>query len=734
MRHANHAPAKPVIDRASVKLKTALECLDWQLLTRLCQQTLRKDPEHVSAHRFLGFSLSKQHRTDEALNAFRRALVYLPDDAELLANFGHFLTDQAQNLEALPLLEKLCRLSPGKAVCWSELAYCCYAIGRHEKGFEAAEKAAELAVDPNEKLAALIQKAIHRRELGQVKEAVLDCEAAIELNPFGVAGYTNRMLFMLADPSTSPEQLYKASRAYAEVFEQPLIAQWPDFRHQAGGPWRRLHIGFLSPDFRSHPVMYFLEGLLAQLDRRQFEISSFYLYPADDTVTKRVQRHSDQFFKLADKTTNEQIQTIRDARIDILIDLAGHTGHNGLLVLARKAAPLQISWLGYPATTGLQAVDYKFTDEVTDPPDSDSQYSEKLYRMPTFFACYRPLIREPLWRYQPRYQVRSTPALENGYITFGSCNNLGKLTDDVLKLWGQILEALPNAHLLIEGKNLGESQFREQYVLRCENLGIDSRRLILVDLNGFNQYLTYHRIDIALDPFPLTGGTTSFDLLWMGVPLVSMVGDSFKSRMGTGLLTYLNKEAWLANNHEEYIKIALGLAQDISKLNAIRMGMREEMEKSALMRDDLFCNHFGNGLRTIWLHWLANTIYPGNAKEQTRQIRDWQTAKPIAWQKRAAPEVGWSNGNRISLSQAHELLIKALDAAKFALPQVTQSGGLISHKCWIEVTERAEKILTSVPHDAVALACLAEVEHAHGHTDFAVTYLRYAQKAMTATH
>ena len=184
-----------------------------------------------------------------------------------------------------------------------------------------------------------------------------------------------------------------------------------------------------------------------------------------------MERHADNFVRLAGFSPQQQAELIRAQGIDILIDLAGHTGHNGLLAMAHKAAPVQVTWLGFPATTGLSAVDYKFTDEVTDPPDAQDQYTEQLYRLPTLFACYRPMSRNPLWRYQPRYQVRPTPALENGFITFGSCNNLGKLTDEVLGLWGRVLEAVPHSRLLIEGKGMERPDFANTYRQRCLGLG-----------------------------------------------------------------------------------------------------------------------------------------------------------------------------------------------------------------------------------------------------------------------
>lgn len=718
-------------DLDASRLKAALAAMDWPLLTRLSRHTLRKNPRHLVANRLLGFSLSKQRQIDAALIAFRKATVHWPDDGELLANFGNFLIEQAMNAEARPLLERLCKLRPDKAVCWNELAHCYYAECQHEKGLAAAEKAAALADDLANQVTALTQKAIHRRELGQIKEAVRDCEAAIALLPQSYGNYTNRILFMLADPDTSARQLAAAAKEYADAFEQSLKPEWPTFQERCGSPWQKLKIGFLSPDFRGHPVMYFLEGLLAQLDRRQFEVHALYLYPTDDTITKRVECLADHFVRLAGLAPHEQAAVIQNLEIDILIDLAGHTGHNGLLIMARKPAPVQISWLGFPATTGLNAIDYKLTDDVTDPDGAEDQYSEKLFRMPTFFACYRPHCREPLWRYQPRYLVRPTPALLNGHVTFGSCNNLGKLTDNVLSLWAAIIASVPNSRLLIEGKGLGEVDFAEKYKARCSRLGLDTDRLDLVGLDSGNQYLTYHRIDIALDPFPLTGGTTSFDLLWMGVPLVSMLGDSFKSRMGTGMLTYLGRTEWLAKSETEYIDIATRLAADIQDLNKTRLGLRSEVENSVLMREGHFCQHFGDGLRTVWLHWQAQQDWPDDLIAQSDGIQQWLQDMPAELHAPARIGVGLAPGKRVPLSEAHRLLELALEKAKAMAPLPKGQLNQIEGKAWADLTKLAEVVLSSNPHDPVALSCLAEVEFAHGHTEFAVTYLRYATESMT---
>jgi protein O-GlcNAc transferase len=724
-----HYQPKPAAG-SSEHMQNALDGADWPLLVRLCQQRIRKNRMDLKAHRLLGFSLNKRRQTQEALSAFQQGAALHPNDAELLINYANVLIEHVRNAEALPLLERVCALRPTQAISWLKLSECCYLLTLHERGFEAALRGANLAQTDGTKALALMQKAIHRRELGQIREAIEDCEAAIALNPLSAGDHTNRLLFMLADPNVSAAQVTAAAREYGAAFEPPLKPLWPHFAEHRGDPWRRLKIGFISPDFRAHAVMYSVEGLLAQLDRRQFEVHAYYMHASGDHITERVERHADHFVRMAGFSIDEQLQRIRDDGIDILIDLAGHTGGNALLTLAHKAAPVQVSWLGYPATTGLEAVDYKFTDEVTDPPDADAQYTERLYRLPTLFACYRPMSRQPLWRYQPRYLVRPTPALVNGFITFGSCNNLGKLTDGVLTVWGRILQAVPQARLLIEGKNLGQPEFAASYRQRCAGLGLDPDRLDLLGLHTDNQYLTYHRIDIALDPFPLTGGTTTFDVLWMGVPLVSMVGASFKSRIGTGMLTHLGRTEWLAEDADQYVQIARQLAADPQQLNALRLGLRTEVEQSPLMREDLFTHFFSEGLRTMWLQWLAQAEHPGDSAAQLQAMEQWLTQLPSEWGTPAPPGVGLEPGTRVSLPMAHQLLQSLLDKAKAEQPQQQAAHGQIDNKHWAAVTNLAETVLSAVPHDAVALTCLAEVEFAHGHTQFALTYLRYAQESM----
>jgi protein O-GlcNAc transferase len=711
-------------------LESALARQDWPQLVKVSRKLLRKKANNKQAHRYLGFALHKLHDDEAAVEAFSKAICFWPDDAELLLNYGQTLMDISHEFNAIPLLEKATKLRPEKYLTWFKLSQAHYRCQGHARGFECAKKMQELADTKDEKVNALLHLALHEREFGQVKEAIYHCQQALDIEPAEMAAHTNRMLFMLADPDVTAEDLRQAASQYAQAVE-------PAFEHHRLSHStinrrfdEHLRVGFLSPDFRNHSVMYFMEGVLAQIDRRQYTVVAVNLSGGADAVAKRVKMHVDEFIDLANYPFDTQLEMLQQAKIDILIDLAGHTGNNGLALMACKTAPIQATWIGYPGSTGLSAIDYLITDIHTDPLGVEDLYSEKLLRLDSRLCVYRPLIRNPLYRYQPAYSVGTTPALINKYITFGSCNNLGKITDRVLSVWSKIINQVPNSKLLIEGKNFEKEDIVSSYIQRCLNLGLTPDQIILLPQDARNQYLTYHQIDIALDPFPLNGGTTSMDVLWMGVPLVAMKGRSFRDRLTTGILLNLGRDAWLASSEEEYISIACRLASDFSNLNGIRLNLRREVEQSILMREDIFCHRLGLSLRKIWIEWLSEQRAQGDHDFQQKMISDWVTALPEAWLEVASPGIGLKTGHRILRSEAHIRLNELLNTAKTKESEIDQSKDFNNYPNWLKLTEFCEIVLNAIPNEPLALACLAEVEHAFGHTDFSVTYLRYAEAAI----
>jgi protein O-GlcNAc transferase len=744
-------PLTPKPQAPELELSQLQERNDWRGLVAECRRRLAHSPTDRLSHRLLGFGLYMEGRFKESQSAYEQALQVHPDDTETLVNFGKILIDRVQPQAAIPLVERACRLRPDQASPWLLKAFCCHLLWRHHEGLAAAREALAVATTAQDRASALNMRAIHRRELGQTEEAIEDCRASIALHPDELRYRGNYMLFLLTARGLTPQRMHDAAREQAAAIEAAVSPALQNFARPASGGQRRLRVGFLSPDFRVHAVMHFLEPLLARLDRSQFEVWSLYLMHQDDQVTERARQLSDHFLSVADLSVEECVHKLRSLELDIVIDVAGHTAFNGLPVLAAKVAPVQVSWLGFPATTGMESVQYRITDPVSDPHGADRWYTEKLHRLDGYFCCYRPMIRQPLKRYQQEYEVAPTPALRNGYVTFGSCNNLAKLTDEVLALWSNILKRVPESRLLIEGKDLGKPDFAAQFEARCQAVGIDRDRLVLVGLHPDNQYLTYHRIDIALDPFPFSGGTTSCDTLWMGVPLVTLAGELFSSRMGTGLLTVMGRSEWIAQDAQQYEAIAADLASDVQRLNEIRMTVRPDMEQSPAMDEARFASEFGRALRQMWrqnaafddfaalnvatMATSADDAAPTTAQNQSLEAALQTGGRPEACdgaEEDVRPEIQVvMDQGRMSLGQAYAELQRGLEQAMTCRPSAMPARHDMLKPEWCAVTDDAKLLMATLPGDPMALAVLAEVELAHGNPSAAQHYLNWATRKLT---
>ena len=556
--------------------RQALDRQDWPAVQRFCQKRLRRSAKDHFGHRYLGTALMILERPDEAEPAFESALALYPNDPVVLINYSDMLTAKMDYERAYELTKRATVAAPQLFKGWVNLMHNCYQLGRHQEAIAIGQQLLQQALEPKAEQIVLNNLGINLRDLGRMDEALVAVRNAIALDPTWLPPYMNQLLFMLSTPGACTTDMRQVADQYALYCEGPHKPNWPTFAERNADPHRTLRIGFLSPDFNSHSVMYFLEGLLPQLDRRQFRVIGLYLQSADHYVTQRVRRHCDEFHQVHGLDDATLAERLRALDIDILIDLAGHTAASGIGAMARKPAPVQVTWLGFPGTTGLTAIDWRITDSVADQAGAETEYAEKLWRLPDIFCVYRPMIRRPLYRYQPEYRVRPAPALKNGYITFGSCNNLSKLTDEVLSTWRNVMAGVPGSRLLVEGKGFENEQTCHEFKVRCAGLGLDPDRLDLLARHSKNQYLTYHQIDIALDTFPLTGGTTTTDLLWMGLPLVTMTGPSFRHRIGVTELAALGHSDWVATDSDEYVRIATRLSFDLNHLNEQRLAQRQK--------------------------------------------------------------------------------------------------------------------------------------------------------------
>jgi predicted O-linked N-acetylglucosamine transferase (SPINDLY family) len=434
---------------------------------------------------------------------------------------------------------------------------------------------------------------------GQHMKAVEYCRRGLTVDPAFAPLYYNMMLAMVYAPDAAPQELYAAATEFGVRVADPLhrpLGYRPD-----KNPDRKLRIGYVSGDFRKHSVSYFVENLLQRHDRARFEIYAYSNLARGDDVTARIRGQFDHWRDIYTMNDDKVAAQIEADHIDLLVDLAGHTDANRLLVFARKPAPVQATWLGFPATTGLKAIDYRITDALAEPPGAaDGLNVEKLWRLPHIFSCYSagrrdvPVIDHP-------------PSRDNGFITFGCFNNFTKVSDDVLRTWARILGDVPGSRLMLEIAGLESHQIHREIKARIARAGLPVDRVIMKPRKAENQFVLYNEIDIALDPFPCNGGTTSMDTLWMGVPFVTVAGDHFLSRMGVTILTNAGLPELIARDVDDYVQTSVALGNDPARLAALRTGLREKVMASPVMDQQLFARDMEDAYRGMWREYCRRS-------------------------------------------------------------------------------------------------------------------------------
>jgi predicted O-linked N-acetylglucosamine transferase (SPINDLY family) len=405
------------------------------------------------------------------------------------------------------------------------------------------------------------------------------------------------LLAMIYTASVSPEELAESSREFGRRFADPLLRTRELIRDKS--PDRKLRIGYVSPDFKNHAVNYFFENLLDQHNRNDFEIYAYSNTKKEDFVTDRLKKKFDYWRDISGMNDDKAADKIESDLIDILVDIAGHTGGNRLLVFARKPAPIQVTWLGYPATTGIKAIDYRISDYYTEPKGmTEHLNTETLWRLPQIFCCYGANERSPKVIDHPPFE-------DNGYITFGCFNNFSKVTDPVLETWRKILEQVPDSRLMLEIAGADGSKFKTQLNERFKRLGIPEDRIIVIPRHPSNQFVLYNKIDVALDPFPCAGGTTSMDTMWMGVPLITLAGHHFVSRMGVTILNNVGLSELVCENTDEYVFKAIALGNEHNRLRSMRHNLREKVMASPMMDQVAFAKNMEDSYRQMWQKYCA---------------------------------------------------------------------------------------------------------------------------------
>jgi predicted O-linked N-acetylglucosamine transferase (SPINDLY family) len=588
------------------------------------EHAVRVRPEYAQAWVNLGNALRALGRLGEATTAYRRALEQRPDDANTCNELGVVLMEQGQLAEAAGSLHQAVQLRPDFAGAYNNLGLAVLDLGRADEAAIHFRQALYLQPDmaeahnnlglaytalrlPDDALSAY-QRAVDLRpdyvgalnnlgnackDQGRLAEGLAYYRRALAVKPDDARIHSNLIYAMHYDPGCDPADILREARHYAERHAAGLAEARPAPRSR-----QRLRVGYVSPDYRDHPTAYFLEPILSAHDHQQFEVFCYADVPRPDAVTRRLEGYPDQWRSLVGLTDAQVTDLIRQDGIDILVDLNGHTGWNRLLVFARRAAPVQVCYLGYMSTTGLSTMDYRLTDVHADPPGlTEACYTEELIRLPECGVCYRPGTTPEV--------APELPARRSGRVTLASLNNLAKVSAELLAVWARVLAAVPGSRLLLLTV---ASRASDQWVRdTLARHGVAPERVELMGRTGSRSaYLEhYQSADLCLDPFPYNGVTTTCDALWMGVPVVTLAGKTAVARQGVSILRTVGLDELVAETPEAYVRLAAEVAGDPSRLTALRSGLRQRLERSPLLDAARFTRHVEAAFREMWARHAA---------------------------------------------------------------------------------------------------------------------------------
>ena len=593
------------------------------------EKALAENPRSHNTHYRYACMLRDANQLGAALPHFRQAYEIMPDNLGYICDLGYVTASSGDRQTAAELVEKAIKIAPTnyhpyvlKGFVWLRK--------NNAVAIAAFDKAMELNPDAECEVIGLKALALHFT--GMVQDAEVCFKRAIALTPDNADHYlnyantlmaqaripeclenlaqsirirpnyhyamSNVLLYSHYTPQANREYFRQLSRDYDKQFARPLMPADNVFANPKE-PERKLRVGFVSCDFRTHSVAYFVEPLLRSHDRDKFEFFCYSANQNNDKYTELLQGYVENWRDILPLSDAEAADRVRQDGIDILVDLGGHTSNHRLLLFAHKPAPVQVSWLGFPDTTGLSAIDYRISDAITDPPAFDCYSSEKVVRLPGGFHCYCPFPNAPA--------IVPLPQEQTGYVTFGSFNNYAKTSTEIASLWVKILNAVPGSKLMLKSLSLADEQVRAAVGERFAKLGLDPERIIACKRTPsiYEHLAMYNQVDIALDTWPYNGTTTTFEALWMGAPLMTLIGETHASRVGASLLINFGLQDLICQSPEEYMAKTIAFAQQPEALRKTRVMMRTRMLHSPLLSEEWFTLKFEAALRGMWREYCG---------------------------------------------------------------------------------------------------------------------------------
>ncbi len=550
---------------------------------------LQVKPDYAEAHSNLGITLKDMGRTDEAEASLRRALEIKPDYAEAHSNLGNTLKDMGRLDEAEACYRLALQINPDLAEAHNNLGLTLQDFGRLSEAEASYRRALQIKPDYAEAHNNLSNTLMG---LGRLDEAEAGLRRALQIKPDYEDTFGNLLFHLNYHPDKSGEEIFEGYREYDAKFGLPCQSEWRPHGNSREMK-RRLKVGYVSPDFKNHSARHFLEPLLAHHDKQAVEVYAYAELTREDAVTARYKNYADRWVPTRGLSDKELAERIRADGIDILVELAGHTAGNRLGVFARKPAPVSLSWLGYGYSTGLTAIDYFLTDEAAVPAGSEGLFAEKPWRLAMPAFAYRPA--------EGMGEVNPQPAMSAGYVTFGSLTRGIRINHRVIRAWSEILKRVEGARLVVDSADFREAYAQDKLAEKFAAHGISRERLQI----GCHSppWDVLRGMDIGLDCFPHNSGTTLFETLYMGVPFVTLSGRPSVGRLGSSILEGVGHPEWIGKTEDEYVEKAVTLAGDLSKLVALRAGLRQEMQAGPLMDEIGFARAVEAAYREMFEKW-----------------------------------------------------------------------------------------------------------------------------------
>lgn len=557
------------------------------------KQLLRQQPQHAVAMGFLGLVAQQRKDLPRAEMLLARAVEMDGSQAANWCSYGAILMAMNRAGEALRALRTALGLNPGMVNARVMLADALMGVGKWEEAIEAYQTALKQKPDYRR---ALLNLSIAYHRLANFAEAKHRLQDMLTRYPDWAEGAGALLVFMHYEPEATAQELFDAAVSWGGRFTPASLRLPPAMVDNDAH--RVLRIGYVSADFNKHPVGFFMENVLKAHDAKQVQVYAYANQSLRDGLTQRLEPHA-TWRNIYGVSDEQATMLIREDKIDILVDLSGHTAGNRLTMLARKPAPVQMTWLGYYDTTGMQAIDYIIADETVIPTGQEGYFTETPLRLPDSYLCFSP----------PEFDipVAELPSEGNGYITFGSFNRFEKLTETTLDCWVELLRRVPGSKLALSLRVADKPGLMQPFLARFAKAGVGAERLVLTGLAPRQELMArYNEVDIALDPFPYSGGTTTVEALWMGVPVVTWPQQSFASRVSASIVRALGEPELACASREDYIEKAVALAEDKNRLRELRTRLRPQMQASPLCDAARFTRNLEAAYRQAWRKFVAD--------------------------------------------------------------------------------------------------------------------------------